>query len=92
MHFEFSISKKFLNMEKIPLQIGLLLFFISIIIFSQNGQEIKDIIIRAAIICIAAVVLTQLTILFIAKSISNSNHSSGFTRDNKTSKETSEGN
>ncbi|MGE5845807.1 MAG: hypothetical protein ACM34O_03715 [Ignavibacteria bacterium] len=79
-------------MDKIPVQIGLLLFFISMIFFSQNGMEIKDILIRSFVISLAAVILLQVTILFAAKSLGNSNERAGFTENKKSSKENREGN
>jgi len=80
-------------MDKIPLQIGLLLFFISIIIFSQNGMGIKDVLIRSLIISIAAVILTQVTVLFAAKSLGNSNGKSMLSENTrKSAKDNREGN
>jgi hypothetical protein len=80
-------------MDKIPVQIGLLLFFISMIFFSQNGMEIKDILIRSFVISLAAVILLQVTILFAAKSLGSSNEKAGTTENNKkSSKENREGN
>jgi hypothetical protein len=60
-------------MNKIPVHIGLLLFFISMIFFSQNGMQIKDILIRSLVISLASVILLQVTILFAAKSLGSSN-------------------
>ncbi|HVO73298.1 MAG TPA: hypothetical protein VMT35_04700 [Ignavibacteriaceae bacterium] len=80
-------------MDKIPLQIGLLLFFISIIIFSQNGMGIKDVLIRSLIISMAAVILTQVTVLFAAKSLGNSNGKSMLSENTrKSAKDNREGN
>ena len=94
MQFEFFNKTIFWkDMDKIPVQIGLLLFFISVIIFSQNGMNIKDILFRSLIISIAAVILIQLTILFAAKSLGSSNERSALTQNNKKSaKDNREGN
>jgi hypothetical protein len=94
MQFEFFIQITFIKkMEKIPVQIGLLLFFISMIFFSQNGMEIKDVLIRSLVISLASVILLQVTILFAAKSLGSSNERAGFTENNKKpAKENREGN
>lgn len=41
-------------MNKIIFQIGLLLFFVSIVLFSMSGGEILDVIMRAFIVFIGA--------------------------------------
>ncbi|MBK8945032.1 MAG: hypothetical protein IPM32_07120 [Ignavibacteriae bacterium] len=53
-------------MNKIILNIGLLLFFISIIIFSQQGMLVEDILVRSFIIFfVATLLLTILALTFI---------------------------
>lgn len=53
-------------MNKIILNVGLLIFFISIIIFSQQGMLVEDILIKSFIIFfIATLMLTVLALSFI---------------------------
>ncbi len=53
-------------MNKIILNIGLLLFFISLIIFSQQGMLVEDILLRSFIIFfVATFMLTVLALSFI---------------------------
>ena len=64
-------------MNKIILNIGLLLFFISLIIFSQQGLLVEDILLRSFIIFfIATVMLTILALSFIKaiNKVSNDKH------------------
>jgi len=89
MHFEFFLQTFSKKMDKIPLQIGLLLFFISLIIFSRNGLDIKDILFRSLIISLAVTILVQITILFLAKSLSRRPVNTD--NNKKTAKESPEG-
>ncbi|MBK7104427.1 MAG: hypothetical protein IPH62_03995 [Ignavibacteriae bacterium] len=53
-------------MNKIILNIGLLIFFVSVIIFSQQGMLVEDILVRSFIIFfVATVLLTVLALTFI---------------------------
>ncbi|MBI1931804.1 MAG: hypothetical protein HYS24_04640 [Ignavibacteriales bacterium] len=53
-------------MNKIILNIGLLVFFISVIIFSQQGMFVEDILIKSFVIFfVATVLLTILALTFI---------------------------
>ena len=53
-------------MQKIILNVGLLIFFISVIIFSQQGMLVKDVLIKSFIIFfIATLMLTILALTFI---------------------------
>lgn len=53
-------------MNKIILNIGLLIFFISVIIFSQQGMFVEDILIKSFVIFfVATVLLTILALTFI---------------------------
>ena len=53
-------------MNKIILHIGLLMFFISIIIFSQQGMLVQDVLLRSFIIFfVATLMLTILALSFI---------------------------
>ncbi|MFZ1292275.1 MAG: hypothetical protein WAR79_19425 [Melioribacteraceae bacterium] len=53
-------------MNKIILNIGLLIFFVSVIIFSQQGMLVEDILVRSFIIFfIATLLLTILALTFI---------------------------
>jgi hypothetical protein len=60
-------------MDKIPLHIGLLLFFISLAYFAKNGLEIKDILLRSAVISVAVIILLQVCVLILARSINGRN-------------------
>ncbi len=53
-------------MNKIILNIGLLIFFLSIIIFSQQGMLVEDILLKSFIIFfVATLMLTILALSFI---------------------------
>ena len=53
-------------MNKIILNIGLLLFFLSIIIFSQQGMLVEDVLIKSFIIFFTStLILTVLALSFI---------------------------
>jgi hypothetical protein len=53
-------------MNKIILNVGLLIFFISIIIFSQQGMLVEDILLKSFIIFfVATLMLTILALSFI---------------------------
>ncbi len=53
-------------MNKIVLQFGLLVFFISIIFFSQKGFEILDVIVRSlTIFTVVTIMLSILALAFI---------------------------
>jgi len=53
-------------MQKIILNVGLLIFFISVIIFSQQGMLVKDVLIKSFIIFfVATLMLTILALTFI---------------------------
>ncbi len=53
-------------MNKIILNVGLLIFFISIIIFSQQGMLVQDILLKSFIIFfVATLMLTVLALSFI---------------------------
>jgi len=53
-------------MNKIILNIGLLIFFLSIIVFSQQGMLVEDILLKSFIIFfVATLMLTVLALAFI---------------------------
>jgi len=53
-------------MNKIILNVGLLIFFLSIIIFSQQGMLVEDILLKSFIIFfVATLMLTVLALSFI---------------------------
>lgn len=53
-------------MNKIILNVGLLIFFLSIIIFSQQGMLVEDVLVKSFIIFfVATVMLTVLALSFI---------------------------
>ncbi|MCB0747059.1 MAG: hypothetical protein KDC52_17115 [Ignavibacteriae bacterium] len=53
-------------MNKIILNIGLLLFFLSVIIFSQQGMLVQDVLLKSFIIFfVATLMLTILALSFI---------------------------
>ena len=53
-------------MNKIILNVGLLIFFISIIIFSQQGMLVEDVLLKSFIIFfVATLMLTVLALFFI---------------------------
>lgn len=53
-------------MNKIVFNIGLLIFFVSVIYFSQRSLPIEDIIIRSMVVFVAATIMISfMTILFI---------------------------
>ena len=66
MLFVFLNEKKGQIMNKIVLYFGLLVFFISIIIFSQQGLQIVDVIIRSiAVFMVVTIMLSILAIAFL---------------------------
>lgn len=56
-------------MNKIVINIGLLVFFISIIIFSQHGIELEDILLRSFVIFIVVTLLLGILVLAFIKAI-----------------------
>ncbi len=53
-------------MSKIIMNIGLLLFFLSIIIFSQQGMLVHDVLVKSFVIFfVATIILTILALSFI---------------------------
>ncbi|MFA6596770.1 MAG: hypothetical protein WCS69_03540 [Ignavibacteriaceae bacterium] len=56
-------------MNKIVLQVGLLVFSISVIYYSSRSIPIEDILIRSTIIFLAFTLLTGLIVLIFMKSI-----------------------
>lgn len=53
-------------MNKIILNIGLLIFFLSIIVFSQQGMLVEDVLLKSFIIFfVATLMLTVLALAFI---------------------------
>ncbi|PID62461.1 MAG: hypothetical protein CR986_01455 [Ignavibacteriae bacterium] len=56
-------------MNKIVLNIGLLIFFVSIIIFSQQGMQIEDILIRSFIVFFVATLMLTVLALSLIKAI-----------------------
>jgi hypothetical protein len=53
-------------MNKIILNVGLLIFFISLIIFSQQGMLVEDVLLKSFIIFfVATLMLTVLALFFI---------------------------
>lgn len=56
-------------MNKILLQIGLLIFCFSLIFFSQRGMPLLDVLIKSFIVFITLTIILSLVILFILKMI-----------------------
>lgn len=56
-------------MNKIVLNIGLLIFFISIIFFSQRGIGLQDTLIRSLVIFVVSTIMLGLLVLIFVKSI-----------------------
>ncbi len=56
-------------MNKIVLNIGLLIFFLSIIFFSQRGLAVEDILIRSLIIFVISTIMLSILMLIFVKSI-----------------------
>jgi len=56
-------------MNKIVLNIGLLIFFLSIIFFSQRGLAVEDIIMRALIIFVVSTILMSILVIIFIRSI-----------------------
>lgn len=56
-------------MHKIIFQVGLLIFFVSVIFFSQKGMAIQDIFIRSTIIFLVFTIMLSLLTLLFVKSI-----------------------
>ena len=56
-------------MNKIVLNIGLLVFFLAILFFSQRGMLIEDVLIRAFSIFIVVTIMSGIFVLVFVKSI-----------------------
>ena len=59
-------------MNKIVLNFGLLIFFITIIIFSQKGMLIQDILIRSFVVFFVVTVMFSILTLTFIKAINKS--------------------
>ncbi len=68
-------------MNKVIFQIGLLLFFVSIVLFSMSGGEILDVVMRAFIVFIGATgvmgLVGFLSLVFSQQARSTADHHSG---------------
>lgn len=56
-------------MNKIIIQSGMLIFFISIIFFSQRGMAVQDILVRSLIIFVSFSILLSIIMLVFLKAI-----------------------
>lgn len=56
-------------MNKIIVQIGLLVFFISVIFFVQKNLAIQDVLIRSLVLFVASTIMLSLLYLVFVKSI-----------------------
>jgi hypothetical protein len=56
-------------MNKIIVQIGLLVFFISVIFFSQKEMAIQDILVRSLVLFVASTIMLSLLYLVFVRSI-----------------------
>lgn len=56
-------------MNKIVLNIGLLIFFLSVIFFSQRGMELSEILLKSFIIFIVLTILLNIIALIVIRTI-----------------------
>ncbi|MDP4172792.1 MAG: hypothetical protein Q8933_02380 [Bacteroidota bacterium] len=56
-------------MNKIILHTGLLIFFISVIFFSQKGMALQDIIIRSLVVFVVSTIMLSILVLVVVRSI-----------------------
>lgn len=56
-------------MNKIILHTGFLIFFISVIFFSQKGMALEDILIRSLVVFVVATIMLSVLALVFVKSI-----------------------
>jgi len=64
-------------MNKIVLHTGLLVFFISIIFFSQKSMALQDIFIRSMVIFVVFTIMFGIIVLLFVKSINKTSLSKG---------------
>jgi len=64
-------------MNKIILNFGLLVFFISVVVFSQSGMKIQEILLHSFIIFVAITTLTSIIALVFIKSINKTSSEKG---------------
>lgn len=68
--FELYVENKLMNvMNKIVLNLGLLVFFISIIFFSRTGMPVQDVILKAFLIFFFLTVMLSIAAIVFMKSI-----------------------
>ncbi|MGE5314668.1 MAG: hypothetical protein ACM3Q4_08255 [Acidobacteriota bacterium] len=76
-------------MNKIIFQIGLLLFFVSIVLFSMSGGEILDVVMRAFIVFIGATgvmgLVGFLSLVFMQPKVQREQHSGAHVSEQKAS-------
>lgn len=68
MFFEIAYAED-KNMNKIILNVGLLLFFLSLIVFSQQGMLVEDVLLKSFIIFFVATVMLTILALFFIRAI-----------------------
>lgn len=56
-------------MNKIVVQSGLLVFFISIIFFSQRGMAVQDVLIRSMVLFVATSIMLSIFLLVLLRAI-----------------------
>ncbi|MGE5682183.1 MAG: hypothetical protein ACM34K_15050 [Bacillota bacterium] len=56
-------------MNKIILHTGLLIFFISVIFFSQKGMALQDIFIRSMVVFVVSTIMLSILVLVFVRSI-----------------------
>lgn len=61
-------------MNKIILQFGLLSFFVSIIIFSQQGIPLQDVIIRAFVVFVILTIMISILVIVFIKFINKTSY------------------
>jgi len=69
MLFVIHIGKEEPKMSKIIFNFGLLIFFISIVIFTQKGMMVQDVIIKSTIIFLVVTILFSVITLTFIKAI-----------------------
>lgn len=79
MFFEYNPTKIGSTMNKIVLNFGLLVFFLSIIMFSQQSLSIIDVIIRSIAVFIVVTVMLSILALAFIKAINKTSVEKGKT-------------
>ena len=61
-------------MQKVIIQIGLLIFFLAVIFFTKMGLPLKDILIRAGVLFFALTILLSVVTIIFMKQINKTSY------------------